>query len=110
MISFVKVYNHKKRLRKDGTAYVYIRAYQYGKNIYFNTKVKVPPKSWSNKLNRVINHHRASAYNKIINDMYNKLENYALTFKMRYDTECVLGNLEEVFRVSYTHMTLLTKA
>lgn len=96
MIIFTKVYNHKKRLRKDGTAYVYIRAYYNAKNLHINTGVRITPEAWAQRLQRVFNHPKATYYNKKINTLLHKLETYALDYEQQHGVVPCLEKLKEI--------------
>ena len=49
-------YDRRKKLRYDGTAIIYIRAYLNGKNKYFPTGIYVSPSQWNKKNRQIINH------------------------------------------------------
>ena len=57
-IKFSRVYNYTrtKKLRQNGTAAVYVRAYLNGKNKYFNTGICVSPNQWDGKNQRIVKH------------------------------------------------------
>jgi integrase len=79
MIQFAVVYNSRnKKLRKDGTASVQIRAYLDKKRKYFATGIYVTPMQWSKKNNQVLNHPHSLQYNGEIRRQLDELEVYAL--------------------------------
>lgn len=70
----VYAYDRTKRLRKNGTAAVSIRAYQGGSYSYFNTGVYIEPSHWCKRNNRVKNHPRERFLNTTILALQRKLE------------------------------------
>lgn len=63
MIQFTISFNEKKRLRKDGTAPIVIRAYENRRRKYISTGLFVTPKQWSKKYHKVIDHPNELQYN-----------------------------------------------
>ena len=76
MIQFTLIHNFKKKLRKDGTAIINLKAYLNGKRKYISTPIYVKPTQWSKRLSKVVDHPNANAYNAEIHRQLNKLENY----------------------------------
>lgn len=79
LYTVVYSFDRNKRLRKDGTAGVLIRAYQSGSYAYFNTGVFVEPSQWCRRTNRVKNHPRQQVFNATILNLQRKLEQYEAT-------------------------------
>jgi len=94
MIHFSKIFNPFYKIRRDGTAFIYIAAYKNPDVRHFNTGIKIEPHYWSNRLNRVVDHRQTHRYNQIIEDLQAKLEDYAFDFERKYQTSCELENLK----------------
>jgi hypothetical protein len=71
MIQFTLIHNFKKKLRKDGTAIINLKAYLDGKRKYISTKIYVKPTQWSKRLSQVVDHPNANAYNAEIHRQLN---------------------------------------
>ena len=97
MIQFSIVYNTNKRLRKDGTAPIRIRAYQNGRRKYIQTKLFVTPKQWSKKYNKVIGHPNELQYNAEIRRQLDGVEAYALE-RIKRQGSITLDQLEDYFK------------
>ena len=98
MIQFAVVYNSRnKKLRKDGTASVQIRAYLDKKRKYFATGIYVTPLQWSKKNNQIINHPHSLQYNGEIRRQLDELETYALDWIKKHG-EMTLEQLEGYFK------------
>jgi integrase len=98
MIQFAVVYNSRnKKLRKDGTAPVQIRAYLDKKRKYFTIGIYVTPLQWSNKSNTIINHPNSFQYNAEIRRQLDGLEVYALERIKKYGS-ITLEQLNDFFK------------
>ncbi|BDS12310.1 site-specific integrase [Aureispira anguillae] len=97
MIQFTIIFNFKKKLRKDGTALVQIRAYYKRKRKYFSTGVYVTPAQWSKRLSKVIDHPNANQYNAEISRQLNDLENYVFDWVRKHHS-ITLEQLEGYFK------------
>ncbi|WP_052596558.1 site-specific integrase [Aureispira sp. CCB-QB1] len=78
MIQFSFVYNRKKKLRKDGTGLVQIKAYMAGKNKYITTNIYLSPEHWSKKQKQCVYHPNALQINAELRRQITAIENYAL--------------------------------
>jgi integrase len=120
MIKFSVIYNFKKKLLKDGTALIQIRAYSKGKRRYFSTGIYVTPFQWSEKLNQVIDHPNTFQYNSEIRRQINGLEAFAYGIIQKQGA-ISLQQLDAFFKYSdtesftafwqyeYKHDTMLAK-
>mgnify|MGYP002623900940 CR=1 FL=1 len=97
MIQFSIVYNYKKRLRKNGTAEVQIRAYQNGKAKYFSTGIFLTPYQWSKKQLKVIDHPNSFEYNAEIRRQLDNVEAFSLHW-VKAKGSITLEQLEHFYR------------
>ena len=130
-VKYARIYNYDRtgNLKYNGTAQIYIRAYLDKRSKYFPTKISVTPKQWDKKNRCIINHPLQVRYNQAIRDLESKIENFELKLSLQgeslnlerlgdYDNEVVdisftdfyLQQMENSHPVSYTHLTLPTKA
>ncbi|BDS10881.1 site-specific integrase [Aureispira anguillae] len=98
MIKFAIVYNSRnKKLRKDGTASVQIRAYLNKKRKYFATGIYVTPSQWCARNNKIVNHSNHFQYNAEIRRQLDELEAYALEWIKKHGS-MTLEQLESYFK------------
>jgi len=88
MISLNVVYrfNENKRLKKDGTAPVYVLAYQKGgRRKYFKTGISIEPRQWSGKKqNPIVKHPRHRELNIRLSKQLNDMNGFILEKEKRY--------------------------
>lgn len=101
MIQFTLIHNFKKKLRKDGTAIINLKAYLDGKRKYISTKIYVKPTQWSKRLSQVVDHPNANAYNAEIHRQLNELENYAYDWVRKHGS-ITLNQLDGYFKYDDT--------
>ena len=85
MITLKVVYRflENKRLKKDGTAPIYILAYQTGgERRYFKTGICISPKQW-NPEKRIVNHPRKRELNTQLRNQLNEMESFILEKEKR---------------------------
>ncbi|MCI4649776.1 phage integrase SAM-like domain-containing protein [Phaeodactylibacter sp.] len=87
-------YNRNKRLRKDGTAAVLIRAYHDARHKFFKTGVYVSPSQWDEKAKRVIRHPKAYEFNQIISMTVGRMESF-ITELQRNEEPLSLERLQD---------------
>lgn len=77
-VKYSRVFNYDRtnKLRYDGTATIYIRAYLNSKNKYFPTGIYVRPSQWDKKNCRVINHPDQADLNFEISTMERDLASF----------------------------------
>lgn len=97
MIQFKFIYNSKKKLLKDGTALIQIRAYQNPKRKYISTEIYIKPHQWSNRLGKVIDHPNANEYNAELSRQVNNLENFTFDW-IRQHGSISLDQLKYFFK------------
>lgn len=97
MIQFSVVYNYKKRLKKNGTAPVHIRAYQDGKCKLFATGVFLTPYQWSKKWSKVIDHPNTLQYNAEFRRQLDEIEAFTLEW-IKVHGSITLNQLEYYFK------------
>ncbi len=74
------MYNRTKRLNRNGTALIQIRAYQEGKSKFFTTDVWVSPEYWDKRNHKVKHTHpNQFVYNKLIMDQLATMEAYEIS-------------------------------
>lgn len=84
MIQLSLVYNFKKRLRKDGRSFVYIRAYQDGKRKYFSTKILLKPRHWAERIHSVVDHPHSIELNRELKRQLMDFESFILDFLQKH--------------------------
>ena len=97
MIQFTIVFNDKKRLKKDGTASITIRAYYDTKRKYIPTGLYIKPSQWSKKYNKVIDHPNELQYNAEIRRQLDGVEAYVLE-RIKRQGSITLDQLEDYFK------------
>jgi len=80
MIQFSFLYNRKKKLRKDGTGLVQIKAYMAGKNKYISTGIYLSPDHWSKKQKQCVYHPNTLQINAELRRQITAIENYTLNY------------------------------
>ena len=93
-VRYTKVFNRKKKLSKDGTALIQIRAYLNGENKYFSTKIYVQPKQWDGKNKQIVKHSQQSHLNNQIRLQIQEMEVFELKTSGRQDGKFYLPQLE----------------
>ena len=89
-IRYRLVYNRQNTLNRQGTTLVQVEAYLNQRKIYLKTNVYLKPECWSREGAQVINHPQSNELNAML-----------------YEYILYLQGIESV---SYTHLTLPTKA
>ena len=79
VFNLIHASQRKKRLNKNGTAPVWVCAYQHGKHKYYPTGVSIMPKQWDSRRLQVINHPNASAYNSLLSRKLSEIRSYHVT-------------------------------
>lgn len=93
-LAIIYNYNRNKRLRKDGTAAVLIRAYHDARHKFFKTGVYVSPSQWDEKAKRVIRHPKAYEFNQIISMTVGRMESF-ITELQRNEEPLSLERLQD---------------
>jgi site-specific recombinase XerD len=97
MIQLKVIYNLNNKLRKDGTAQIYIRAYLNNKRKCFATGILVKPSQWSKRLEKVIDHPNANEYNLEARRQLTALETYVYDW-VRQHGSMTLDQLNNYFK------------
>jgi site-specific recombinase XerD len=97
MIQLKAIYNLNNKLRKDGTAQIYIRAYLNNKRKCFATGILIKPSQWSNRLEKVIDHPSANEYNLETSRQLTALETYVYDW-VRQHGSITLAQLNNYFK------------
>ncbi|KAA3623346.1 MAG: hypothetical protein DWQ02_24655 [Bacteroidetes bacterium] len=91
----------KKTLRKDGTASVWISAYQNGRHKYYPTGIFVKPDQWDTKSLQIVKHPNAVAYNSLISRKMSELMEYQVTLiNEAFGEHPSLNTFDERFRAT----------
>ena len=73
------IYNRRKKLTSEGTVQIQIECYLNRKRKYINTGIKIEPKFWNSKTNRINrNHEKYIELNRFINLQVRKIEDFEL--------------------------------
>jgi len=99
-VKYTLVFNRKKKLRKDGTALIQIRAYLSGENKYFSTGIYVLPKQWDVKNKQISKHPQQSQLNNQIRLQLNEMEVFELKTAGQQKGKFYLPQLENYQLVS----------
>lgn len=77
-IKYALIYNYNRngKLKSNGTAAIYIRAYLNGKNRYFNTDIYITPKQWDERNKRVVQHCNQYQLNDDLRKQLGEMEAY----------------------------------
>lgn len=106
MIQFSFIHNRKKKLRKDGTGLVQIKAYTAGKNKYITTNVYLSPEHWSKKQKQCVYHPNALQINAELRRQITAIENYTLN-QVQKNGSITLEQLDNYLKYedaeSFTH-------
>jgi integrase len=94
-IKFALVFNRTGKLNIDGTSLIQIRAYQGGRNRYFQTGIFIEPEFWDERNKRIKDDHTHSyRLNKDLRDELDLIERFAHRSYERYGF-CSLDSLDE---------------
>jgi site-specific recombinase XerD len=101
-VTFIKVFNRKKKLNEEGKAIIEIMAYQDRKRKYISTKIFIRPDQWDDK-HRVINkkHPQMDELNSQIEEMIKRLEKQQAE-NFYQDKPFTIENVEKTTLESYT--------
>ncbi len=99
--SLIHSSQRKKRLNKNGTGPIWVKAYQAGRYKYYSTEVSIKPGDWDAKRCKVIKHPNAIVYTAKINRKLSELESYQIALiNERYGDHVSLNDFDERFRLT----------